>query len=167
MMKKKDPVTDQTVSVQLCGRLFLQRTVGYPQSMDRHPALHPAYAVCIFYHQLPATLHRYRFFQPLWTAYHSDRSFSKRTGTDHRDLLSKDQDQLRCDLPAHHSDPDFLILRPDQGSGHRNHHGGIYHGKKHRHDRKYLRQTFPFCYGQRLKKGLTFITLVAIIALNQ
>lgn len=100
-------------------------------------------------------------------AYHSDRSFSKRTGTDHRNLLSKDQDQLRCDLPAHHSDPDFLILRPDQGAGHRNHHGGIYHGKKHRHDRKYLRQTFPFCYGQRLKKVLTFITLVAIIALNQ
>ena len=117
------------VSVQLCGRLFLQRTVGYPQSMDRHPALHPAYAVCIFYHQLLAALHRYRFFQPLWTAYHSDRSFSKRTGTDHRNLLSKDQDQLRCDLPAHHSDPDFLIPRPDQGAGHRNHHGGIYHGK--------------------------------------
>lgn len=44
--------------------IFLQRTVGYPQSMDRHPALHPAYAVCIFYHQLPAALHRYRFFQP-------------------------------------------------------------------------------------------------------
>ena len=52
-----------------------------------------------------------------WTAYHSDRSFSKRTGTDHRDLLIQNQDQLRCDLPAHHSDPDFLIPRPDQGLG--------------------------------------------------
>lgn len=115
---------------------FFSELLDIHKAWIGHPALHPAYAVCIFYHQLPAALHRYRFFQPLWTAYHSDRSFSKRTGTDHRNLLSKDQDQLRCDLPAHHSDPDFLILRPDQGAGHRNHHGGIYHGKKHRHDRE-------------------------------
>ena len=89
----------------------------------------------LFYHQLPASVHRNRTLQPLWSAHYPDRSVSTGTGRYHKSTIFQNQDQLRCYLPCSDCTDDLYYPRTSGRTWDWYNPGCFFYGKSDWNDR--------------------------------